>query len=121
MKVLLDANAPHDLRSFLRHHETFTAAYLGWADLKNGDLLRAAEGGGFDVLVTGDKTLHLEQSLSGRKIALVCLSAVSWPVIERHAAKIVAAVDNATPGSFVRVDVGRFSRPKNKRGGPALG
>lgn len=113
--MLLDANAPHDLRSYLRHHDTFTAAYLGWADLKNGDLLRAAEGGGFDVLVTGDKTLHREQSLSGRKIALVCLSAVNWPVIGPHIAKIVAAVDNATPGSFVLVDVGRFSRPKNKR------
>src|SRR5262249_31559145 len=32
LKVLLDENIPHDLRLFLRHHETFTAAYLRWAD-----------------------------------------------------------------------------------------
>jgi hypothetical protein len=28
---------------------------IGWSKLKNGDLLRAAEGGGFDVLVTADQ------------------------------------------------------------------
>jgi len=110
LKVLLDANAPHDLRPFLRHHDTFTAAYMGWADLTNGALLRVAEDGGFDVLVTGDKTLHHEQNLEGRKIALVSLSAVSWPVIEPHVAKIVAAVNGAVSGSFTRVECGAFVR-----------
>jgi hypothetical protein len=57
LKVLLDENIPHDLRPFLRHHETFTAAYRGWAGLKNGELLDAAEKAGFDVLVTGDLSL----------------------------------------------------------------
>jgi hypothetical protein len=98
LKVLLDANVAHDLRPYLQHHDTFTAAYLGWAGLKNGELLDAAEWSGFDVLVTGDRTLHYEQNLSGRKIALVSLSAVSWPVIEPHVAKITTAVDCATTG-----------------------
>jgi hypothetical protein len=43
LKVLLDENIPHDLRPDLRHHDTFTAAYLGWAGLKNGELLDAAK------------------------------------------------------------------------------
>ena len=51
----------------------------------------------FDVLVTGDKTLQFEQNMQGRKIALVSLSAVSWPVIEPHVAKIVEAVDAGCP------------------------
>jgi hypothetical protein len=32
----------HDLRPYLQHHHTFTAAYLGWAGLKNGELLNVA-------------------------------------------------------------------------------
>jgi hypothetical protein len=104
VKVLLDENLPHSLREHLLQHETFTAAYMGWAGLKNGELLDVADVGGFDVLVTGDRTLHYEQNLSGRKIAL-------WPVIEPHVSKIADAVASAKPGSFTRVDVGKFRRP----------
>jgi hypothetical protein len=116
LKVLLDENMPHDLRRYLRQHETFTAAYLGWTGLKNGQLLDAAETGGFDVLITGDRTLQYEQYLAGRKIALVLLSAVSWPIIEPHVAKIVAAVDGAMPRSFTRVDCGAFVSRKGPLG-----
>jgi len=116
LKVLLDANVPHDLRPFLSDHDTFTAAYMGWAGLKNGDLLGAAEAGGFDVLLTGDKTLHHEQNMEDRKIALLLLSAVSWPVIEPHVAKIVEAVDGAALGSFTHVQCGTFSRARKPQG-----
>jgi hypothetical protein len=114
LKILLDANEPHDLRAFLSHHQTFTAAYMGWDGLKNGELLSAAEAGTFDVLVTGDKTLHHEQNMFGRKIALISLSAVSWPVIEPYVAKIADAVDNAKPGSLTRVECGAFVRPRRR-------
>jgi hypothetical protein len=110
VKVLLDENLPHSLREHYLQCETFTAAYMGWAGLKNGELLDVAEDGAF-VLITGDRTLQYEQNLSGRKIALVSLSAVSWPVIESHVAKIANAVASAEPGSFTRVDVGKFRRP----------
>src|SRR5438552_2462337 len=60
---------------FLAHHETFTVAYMGWSGVKNGKLLDSAEGAGFDVLITGDKTLEYEQNLSHRSLALVALSA----------------------------------------------
>jgi hypothetical protein len=91
VKVLLDENVPHDLRPFLAHHETFTVVHMGWGGVKNGKLLEAAERAGFDVLITGDKTLEYEQNLSHRRIALVALSAVNWPIIEPHLAKIVDA------------------------------
>jgi len=41
-----------------QHHETITAAYAGLAGYPNGALLKAAAEAGFDVLVTGDKTLQ---------------------------------------------------------------
>ena len=48
-------------------------------DTRTARLLDAAEAGGFDVLVTGDGTLSLEQNMKRRRIALVSLSAISWP------------------------------------------
>jgi hypothetical protein len=66
-RVLLDENVAHALRKHLSNHETETAAYAGFAGLKNGELLKAAVESGFDVLVTADKTLQYEQNLSGNK------------------------------------------------------
>ena len=114
MKVILDENVPHDLRAFLSHHETFTVAYMGWGGVKNGKLLDAAEGVGFDVLITGDKTLENEQNFSNRRIALVALSAVNWPIIEPNVEKIINAVDSAKPGTLMRIDCGTFSRRRPK-------
>jgi hypothetical protein len=73
--------------------------------------LKAAAEAGFDVLVTGDKTLQHEQNLGGRSIAIVLLSANSWRVIEPHASLIVAAIDGATPGSFTRVKLRNVCAP----------
>lgn len=38
-------------------HLVDTAKEKGWQELKNGDLLTAAERDGFQVMVTGDKNL----------------------------------------------------------------
>ena len=111
-KVLLDENLDHRLRTNLGAHEVFTASYQGWDGLKNGKLLQVAEEGGFDVLVTGDSTIHYEQNLTGRKLAIVSLSAVEWRIIKDHLPQIIAAVDTAAPGSFQKVDCGTFSRKK---------
>jgi hypothetical protein len=43
VKVLLDENLDHRLRTNLGDNEVFTAGYKGWDGLKNGRLLRAAE------------------------------------------------------------------------------
>ena len=48
-----------------------------------------------------DQTIQHEQRLDGRKIAIVSLSANSWPVIEPFVDRIAAAVAATTPGSFV--------------------
>ena len=86
------------------------AAYMGWAGLNNGKLLAAAEEVGFDVLVTGDRTLQYEQKPSRGKLALVVLSAVSWPVIQPYVEVIARAVDAAKPGTVTNLQCGRFKR-----------
>jgi len=82
----------------------------GWNGLKNGELIKAAENSGIEVLVTGDKSLTYQQNLLDRRIAIITLSAHNWPIIKHHLAVIVAAVDGAQPGSFVLVDCGTLPK-----------
>jgi hypothetical protein len=112
VKVLLDENLDHALRKLLGKHEVVTVAYMGWAGLKNGELLRAAEDNEIDVLLTGDGTLSYEQNLSGRRLAIVALSAIQLPIIRKHLPAIIAAIDGSAPGSFQAVDCGNFRRKK---------
>lgn len=63
-----------------------------------------------DVFLTGDGTLSYEQNLSGRRLAVVVLSAIQLPIIRKHLPKIVAAIDTAAPGSLQTVDCGIFRR-----------
>jgi predicted nuclease of predicted toxin-antitoxin system len=110
VKVLLDENLPHRLRTHLAKHEVFTVRYLGWSGLKNGALLRIAENDGFEVFVTGDQTLAYEQNLNGRQIAVVVLSAIEWHIVGANLPAIQAAVDEAAPGSYQLVECGLFQR-----------
>ena len=64
-EIILDDNLSHDLRPCLAQFNTYTAAYAKVCGLQNRQLLNAAEQARFDVLVTGDKTLHYEQNLLG--------------------------------------------------------
>jgi predicted nuclease of predicted toxin-antitoxin system len=115
VRVLLDHNLPHKLRTSLDslgNHEFVTAAYMGWRDLKNGELLRIAEENGIEVLVTGDQSLLHEQNLTDRRLPIIALSANNWPIIKDHIPHILAAIDNAVPNSTQAVQCGTFSRKK---------
>ena len=112
MKLLLDENLDHALRKLLGPHEVLTVSYMGWAGLKNGELLRTAEENGIEVFVTGDRTLTYEQNITGCRLAIIVLSAIQLPIIRNNLPKIVAAINTAIPGSFQAVDCGTFSRKK---------
>ena len=112
MKVLLDENLEHALRTLLGPHEVVTTAFMGWSGLENGELLRAAEQAGIEVLLTGDQTLNLEQNFVGRPLGIVALSAIQLPIIKGKLPAIIIAIGNATPGSFQIVECGDFSRKK---------
>jgi predicted nuclease of predicted toxin-antitoxin system len=113
VKVLFDHNLPHKLRTILNtrcEHEIVTTAFMGWINLKNGELLRAAEDSGFAIFVTGDKSMAHEQNLTGRRLAIVSLTTNNWPIIQDHIPQILASIDRATVGSFQSVDCGIFRR-----------
>jgi predicted nuclease of predicted toxin-antitoxin system len=110
VKVLLDENLPHRLRHALPGHDVTTVAYMGWAGVKNGELLKLAEANGFAVLLTADRSVAFQQNLKTRSIALVCLTALDWEILRLHLAEIVAAVNAASPGSSQLVECGEFRR-----------
>jgi hypothetical protein len=88
------------LSSYLIGHTVVEARTRGWDTLSNGELLAEAERAGFDVLLTADKNIRYQQNLSGRTVAIVVLSTPQWPLARLHTAKVVAAVNAATPGSY---------------------
>ena len=105
MRVLFDQGTPVPLRQSLSEHSVSTAYELGWATLKNGELLRFAEEQGFEVLVTTDTNLRYQQNLAVRRIAVVVLSTTSWPRIRVVVAHVTSAVNSASVGSYVEVSV----------------
>ncbi len=105
MRVLFDQGTPAPLRKWLTEHEVVTCHEAGWSTLTNGDLLRAAEDRGFDVLVTTDRNLRYQQNIQQRRIAIVVLSNNSWLRIESHTEQIANAVALSVPGTFTELDV----------------
>ena len=105
MLVLFDHGTPAPLLSFLAGHTVKKAKDRGWDTLTNGELLKAAEEAGFDVLLTTDKNIRYQQNLAGRKIAIVVLGKSQWPIVRRQVARVVLAVNAATPGSYTEVDI----------------
>jgi len=96
---------PLPIRACLDRHVVSTTSQQGWDTLRNGDLLMAAEEGGFDVLLTTDKNMPYQQNLAGRKIAVVILGRQQWPQLRPHVQRVVEAVNTAAPGSYVEVDI----------------
>lgn len=70
MLILFDHGTPAPLASFLPEHTVRKAKDLGWDTLTNGELLKAAEEAGFEILLTTDKNIRYQQNLAGRKIAI---------------------------------------------------
>ena len=105
MLVLFDQGTPVPIRKFLTGHVVQTTAQRGWDELKNGELLKAAEAAGFEVLLTPDKNIRFQQNLAMRGIAVVVLGNPQWPVLRRHVDRVVAAVKAARPGTYVEVEI----------------
>ncbi len=102
MRILFDQGTPVPLRRHLPLHTVTTAYELGWSNLANGDLLKAAELQ-FDLLVTTDQNLRHQQNLGGRKLAILVLPTTSWPEIQKHVTEVVAAVSSTKAGGFLQL------------------
>ena len=71
MRVLFDQGTPAPLRRDLPQHLVETAHERGWTNLRNGDLLRAAEDAGFEAFalrrtLLPTPWLDVQRSISSR-------------------------------------------------------
>lgn len=105
MLILFDQGTPVGIRDSLHGHVVKTAHQQGWSTLLNGELLRAAEEAGFDILLTTDKNLAYQQDLAERKIAIVALGRNRWILIQPELQRIARAVNDAKPGSYALVEI----------------
>lgn len=99
MRILFDQGTPVPLRDHLKPHTIATAFELGWSKLKNGELLAVAEDN-FDLFITTDQHIRYQQSLRGRKLAILVLLTTSWPRIKSHTPEIRKAIDAMKSGDY---------------------
>jgi hypothetical protein len=110
MRVLFDHCTPRGLARALKGHEVTEARDRGWDKETNGELIALAEQYSFDVLVTPDKNIRYQQNLNTRTIALVIIGNPQWPILRHHVERVVAAVDQAVPGSYCEITIPRLKR-----------
>lgn len=90
MRVLLDHCVPRRLGPLLPGHEVATAHSQGWADVGNGDLLRAAADAGFGAMVTMDRNLAFQQNQGELPLPVIVMVARTNRMV--HLAPLVPAV-----------------------------
>lgn len=106
MKVLIDECAPKALKMALAASgfDCTTVQEAGWSGKENGELLALADAS-FNVMVTIDRNLRYQQSLTGRKTALLIVCARSNRVVDLqlHFPACIEALRTIQPGTVVEV------------------
>ncbi|PHM06546.1 DUF5615 family PIN-like protein [Nostoc sp. 'Peltigera malacea cyanobiont' DB3992] len=106
MKLLLDECIDRKLaREFVRY-EVKTVPQMGWAGVKNGQLLALAEAD-FDVFITVDRNLSFQQNLPHFDIAIIVLQAQSNRLIDMKplVPKVLATLATAVKGQAIVVSL----------------
>jgi hypothetical protein len=76
VRVLLDECVPKRLGGFLSGHDVVTVPGVGWAGIRNGELLRLAAKA-FEVFVTVDRNLAFQQNPSDLLLPVIGIHARS--------------------------------------------
>jgi hypothetical protein len=95
MRLLLDECVPKRLKRELPGHHVRTVQDMGWAGIKNGALLKLADGQ-FDALLTVDQGIEYQQNLSGLTISVIVMLAASNDVDDLR--QLLPGVEQALTG-----------------------
>jgi len=106
MRVLIDECIDERFRNSLPEHDCQTVRYAGFAGLKNGELLIAAEAAKFDVFLTVDQSVQYQQNLTGRIIAIIILRAKSSRLKDLlpDARACLACFESIQPGQIIKIE-----------------
>jgi hypothetical protein len=104
VKLLLDECVDQRLAKELQGHVVETVQWMGWAGIKNGQLLTLAEKQ-FDVLITVDRNLPFQQNLSKFMIAVLIVCAPTNRLVDLKplVPNILAALPSVKIGQATRV------------------
>jgi predicted nuclease of predicted toxin-antitoxin system len=73
-KILLDENLPKPLaKQFAGNLEVISVHDMGWAELKNGELIKAMLENDFEYLLTADKNLQNQQNLDRYPVKIILI------------------------------------------------
>ncbi|MEA2206693.1 MAG: hypothetical protein QOE77_3469 [Blastocatellia bacterium] len=99
MRILIDECLDWRLCRALAGHYCSSVQKLGWGGLKNGELLKKAEGL-FDVFITGDRNLSFQQSVETLDLAVIVLLAPSTQLRDTVALmpRVLAILPTLKPG-----------------------
>lgn len=105
MRLLLDECVPRKFKDLLRGHDVSTARQMGWAALRNGELLALMRQHGFDAFITVDQNVAFQQNIKSSGIAVFVLVARSNRLrdLTPLAPGVLRELMSATAGSLVRV------------------
>ena len=100
MNILIDECIDRRLARQLSGHTVKTVPQMGWAGIKDAELLRLAEIE-FDVFITVDQNLPFQQNLTVLDLAVLVLQVPSNRLadIQVLIPKILAIVDTAPKGT----------------------
>ena len=112
MKLLIDECVPRKFKFNLTAggHVCSTVQEAGFAGKKNGELLQLADGN-FDVLLTLDRNIRYQQSLSGRRISVLIIRSKSSRLadVRLMLSACLAAIDSVAPGTVAEVELAGVS------------
>jgi predicted nuclease of predicted toxin-antitoxin system len=105
MKILLDECLPLDFRHSFPNHNAHTVQWAGLKGKKNGELLRAAEVAGYDVLLTVDHGIPHQQPPVWRKLSIILVRSRTnqiedlLPLVDA----IMQALETIQPGQTIGI------------------
>jgi hypothetical protein len=104
VKVLLDECVDRKFARDLAGHSVSTVPQMGWAGIKNGQLLALAEKE-FDAFITVDRKLSAQQDLAKFEIAILLLRARTNRLqdIQPLVPELLKTIERATPGLLTTV------------------
>lgn len=102
MRIVLDEGVPRHLIAVLCGAGIEAVRFpTDFLQMRNGELIRRLDELGYDALLTNDKNIANQQSLRGRRIAVVALPHNRRSTIIGRAADIVDTLRLAPPGRHV--------------------
>jgi predicted nuclease of predicted toxin-antitoxin system len=106
MLVLLDECVPKRLRRDLEPHIARTVQEMGWAGIKNGQLLQLASSQ-FDCFLTVDRNLQFQQHVGSLPVAVLVIEARNNRIetLRAIAPRIKDALDSMASGELKALKV----------------